>query len=92
MSDKKKGNRMQDVFSKRSVLGVDSYNFPAAKNIATAFNIIRQGSMRELHWHPSASENDEFRISENAAICACPKAGMEKIEVKRSEICGGLPC
>ena len=35
---------------------VDSRNFAAAKNIAAALNIIKPGGMRELHWHPNASE------------------------------------
>lgn len=96
MSDEKKGNRIQDGFSRRSVLGmgsaalaaatlagftahaqtregtrqaesdhsssngevrvVDSHNFPAARNIAAALNIIKPGGLRELHWHPNASE------------------------------------
>jgi oxalate decarboxylase len=35
---------------------VDSHNFPASKNVAVAMNTIRPGGMRELHWHPNASE------------------------------------
>jgi oxalate decarboxylase len=35
---------------------VDSHNFPASKNIAAAMLIIKPGHMRELHWHPNASE------------------------------------
>lgn len=35
---------------------VDSTNFPAAKNIAAGLVTIHPGSMRELHWHPNASE------------------------------------
>ena len=35
---------------------VDSHNFPASKNIAAALNTIKPGGMRELHWHPNASE------------------------------------
>jgi oxalate decarboxylase len=35
---------------------VDSRNFPAAKNIAAAMLTIKPGGMRELHWHPNASE------------------------------------
>src|SRR5467141_18796 len=35
---------------------VDSHNFPAARNIAAALNIIKPGGLRELHWHPNASE------------------------------------
>ncbi len=35
---------------------VDSHNFPASKHIAAAMLIIKPGHMRELHWHPTASE------------------------------------
>jgi oxalate decarboxylase len=35
---------------------VDSSNFPASKHIAAALLIIKPGHMRELHWHPNASE------------------------------------
>lgn len=35
---------------------VDSHNFPAAKNIAAAMLTIKPGGIRELHWHPNASE------------------------------------
>ena len=35
---------------------VDSRNFPVSKHIAAALLIIKPGHMRELHWHPNASE------------------------------------
>src|SRR5229473_8536991 len=35
---------------------VDSHNFPVSKNVAAALNTIKPGGMRELHWHPNASE------------------------------------
>jgi oxalate decarboxylase len=35
---------------------VDSRNFLAPKNIAAALVIVKPGGMRELHWHPNASE------------------------------------
>jgi oxalate decarboxylase len=35
---------------------VDSRNFPTSKNIAAALVILKPGGMRELHWHPTASE------------------------------------
>jgi oxalate decarboxylase len=35
---------------------VDSRNFPLSTHIAAALLIIKPGSMRELHWHPLASE------------------------------------
>jgi oxalate decarboxylase len=34
----------------------DSHNFLAAKNIAAALVTIKPGGLRELHWHPNASE------------------------------------
>ena len=35
---------------------VDSRNFPVSKHIAAALVIVKPGGMRELHWHPNASE------------------------------------
>jgi oxalate decarboxylase len=35
---------------------IDSRNFPASKNIAAALVTIKPGGLRELHWHPNASE------------------------------------
>jgi oxalate decarboxylase len=35
---------------------VDSHNFPVSKKIAAALLIIKPGHMREIHWHPHASE------------------------------------
>ena len=39
-----------------SVRIVDSRNFPVSKHIAAALVTIKPGGMRELHWHPNASE------------------------------------
>jgi oxalate decarboxylase len=35
---------------------VDSRNFPVSKNIAAALVNLKPGALRELHWHPNASE------------------------------------
>jgi oxalate decarboxylase len=35
---------------------VDSKVFPASKNIAAALVTVKPGGLRELHWHPNASE------------------------------------
>ncbi len=35
---------------------VDSRNFPQSKTIAAALVILKPGGLRELHWHPNASE------------------------------------
>lgn len=39
-----------------SVRIVDSKVFPASTTIAAALVIIKPGAMREMHWHPNASE------------------------------------
>jgi oxalate decarboxylase len=35
---------------------VDSRNFPPSSHIAAALVTLKPGDMRELHWHPTASE------------------------------------
>ena len=35
---------------------VDSRNFPVSKSVALAQVTLKPGAMRELHWHPNASE------------------------------------
>jgi oxalate decarboxylase len=35
---------------------VDSRNFPVSRHIAAGLLIIKPGHMREMHWHPNASE------------------------------------
>jgi oxalate decarboxylase len=35
---------------------VDSSNFPVSKNVAAALVTLKPGAIRELHWHPNASE------------------------------------
>lgn len=39
-----------------SVRIVDSTNFPVSKHIAAGLVILKPGGMRELHWHPNATE------------------------------------
>ncbi len=42
--------------SNGSVRIVDSRNFPVSKHIAAGLVILKPGGMRELHWHPNATE------------------------------------
>jgi oxalate decarboxylase len=35
---------------------VDSKNFPVSQHIAAALVTVKPGGLRELHWHPNASE------------------------------------
>jgi len=67
-------------------------NWRSCRDSAFSRRILTQAADRLLSERPKGDAHDEFRVSENAAMCACLKAGMQKIEVKRSEICGGLSC
>jgi oxalate decarboxylase len=46
--------------SKKTAMGevrvVDGKNFPASQKIAAALVTVKPGGLRELHWHPNASE------------------------------------
>jgi oxalate decarboxylase len=42
--------------TKGAVRIADSHNFPASRRIAAALVTVKPGGMRELHWHPNASE------------------------------------
>jgi len=35
---------------------VDGKNFPVSRKIAAALVTVKPGGLRELHWHPNASE------------------------------------
>jgi len=35
---------------------VDSHNFPVSKSVAAALVTLKPGGIREMHWHPNASE------------------------------------
>ena len=48
---------------------VDSRNFPAEQNIAAALLTIKPGGMRELHWHPNASEWQYYISGEATIYC-----------------------
>jgi len=53
--------KMEDMAPTRKTPGgevriVDSRNFPVSKNVAAALVSIKPGALRELHWHPNASE------------------------------------
>src|SRR6266403_4815471 len=53
--------KMEDMAPTRKTPGgevriVDSRNFPVSKNVAAALVNIKPGGLRELHWHPNASE------------------------------------
>ncbi len=50
-----------------SAIVVDSRSFPVSKTVASALVTVHPGAMRELHWHPNASEW-QFYISGQARM------------------------
>ena len=50
---------------------VDSRNFPASKHFAAGLLIIKPGGLREMHWHPNASEW-QFYIQGSARMTVFP--------------------
>jgi oxalate decarboxylase len=53
--------RMEAMTPTKKIAGgevrvVDSKNFPPSKSIAAGLVTVKPGGMRELHWHPNASE------------------------------------
>jgi oxalate decarboxylase len=53
---------------------VDSHNFPASRTIAAGLVTIKPGGMREMHWHPNASEW-QFYIAGNARMTVFSPVG-----------------
>lgn len=56
---------------------VDSKVFPAAQTISAAFVEIDPGGMRELHWHPKASEW-QYYIQGRARMSVFDSGGMAR--------------
>ena len=65
---------------------VDSRNFPAAKNIAAAQLTIRPGGMRELHWHPNASEWQYYIAGEGRMTVFMPTGQARTMDFKASDV------
>jgi oxalate decarboxylase len=68
-----------------SVRVVDSHNFHASKNIASALVIVKPGGMRELHWHPNASEW-QYYISGKARMTLFTTAGAHTMDFNANDV------
>jgi oxalate decarboxylase len=65
---------------------VDSRNFPAAKNIAAAMLTIRPGGMRELHWHPNASEWQYYIAGQGRMTVFMPVGEARTMDFKANDV------
>jgi oxalate decarboxylase len=65
---------------------VDSHNFPAAKNIAAAMLTIKPGGMREMHWHPNASEWQYWMAGQGRMTVFMPVGEARTMDFKANDV------
>ncbi|MGB2665579.1 MAG: cupin domain-containing protein [Candidatus Acidiferrum sp.] len=64
---------------------VDSHTFKAAKNITGALATIKPGGMREMHWHPNASEW-QYYISGKARMTVVLPNGARTMDFNANDV------
>jgi oxalate decarboxylase len=64
---------------------VDSRTFLVAKNITGALATIKPGGLRELHWHPNASEW-QYYISGKARMTVFNSAGAHTMDFNANDV------
>jgi len=64
---------------------VDSHNFLAAKNIAAALVNVKPGGIREMHWHPDASEW-QYYISGKARMTVFTNEGVRTMDFNENDV------
>lgn len=65
---------------------VDSRNFPAAQNIAAALLTIKPGGMREMHWHPNASEWQYWIAGKGRMTVFTPTGNGRTMDFKANDV------
>lgn len=65
---------------------VDSRNFPAAKNVAAALLYIKPGGMREMHWHPHASEWQYYIAGKGRMTVFSPVGQARTVDVNANDV------
>jgi oxalate decarboxylase len=64
---------------------VDSRNFLTSKNIAAALVKIKPGGMRELHWHPNASEW-QYYLAGKARMTVFTSEGARTMDFNANDV------
>jgi oxalate decarboxylase len=65
---------------------VDSRNFPVAKKIAAAMLTIKPGGIRELHWHPNASEWQYYIAGQGRMTVFMPVGQARTMDFKANDV------
>jgi oxalate decarboxylase len=76
--------------AKGEVRIADSHNFPASQKIAAALVTVKPGGMRELHWHPNASEW-QYYISGKARMTVFNSEGHARTMDYKANDVGYVP-
>jgi len=69
---------------------VDSRNFPVSKNIASALVTVKPGGMRELHWHPNASEWQFYIAGKGCMTVFMPPENARTMDFNANDV-GFIP-
>ena len=65
---------------------VDSRNFPVSKHVAAALVTIKPGGMRELHWHPNASEWQFWIAGQGRMTVFFPVANARTVDFHANDV------
>jgi oxalate decarboxylase len=65
---------------------VDSHNFPASKSIAAALVTLKPGAIRELHWHPNASEWQFYLAGKGRMTVFMPPTSARTMEFNANDV------
>ena len=65
---------------------LDSTNFPVSKKIAGVLNIIKPGHLRELHWHPNASEWQYWIAGKGRMTVFYPIGNARTVDFKPNDV------
>jgi len=68
----------------------DSRNFPVSKTVAAALAEVEPGAMREMHWHPNASEW-QYYVSGKARMTVFASSGKARTFDYRAGDVGYVP-
>ena len=65
---------------------VDSSNFPVSTSIASALVRIKPGGIRELHWHPNASEWQFWLSGQGRMTIVMPDARARTMDFRANDV------
>ena len=65
---------------------VDSRNFAASRNIASALVTVKPGGMREMHWHPNASEWQYYVAGKGRMTVFMPPGAARTMDFNANDV------